>query len=124
MYCSAAAKEDAAALAHDRLIHPPPGTHHKESNLLLWEGSDADHWLRVDMYAQKHRVMTKEQLFATRDCYKPFGKIRFGKRIDQLLEAAKPVGATPGQHKSGKMPRGLKGRSRKSVLDKYINDGY
>ena len=116
-----AAQNDAVLLAHDRILHPPPGTH-ASNGLLLWEGSEADHWLRVDMTAGLHLVMTKTELFESRDCYLPFGKTRFTKRIDQITEKGKEFGATPGQNNNKKkLPRGLKGKSRKALLDKYVN---
>ena len=72
----AAARDDATALAHDRLVHPEPGTH-AENGLLLWANSEADCWLRVDINAEKHLEMTNEDLFASRQCYYPIGFLRF-----------------------------------------------
>ena len=86
---------------------------------IRWEGSDADRWLRVDIASKKHLEMKPELLFATRPCYQPFGKKRFAKRIDQIVESAKPFGATPGQSKSKrgkKLPTGLAEKSRKTLL--------
>ena len=115
-----AAKVDIAALAHDRALHPKPT--HAPNGVILWENSDAAAWLDFDMSAGKHLQMTPEELFATRAVYEPFGKKRFAKRIDQLKQKEKEFGKTPGQSTGKKLPKGLKKRSRKRLLDPYVND--
>ena len=90
--------------------------------MILWEGSNAARWLDVDMAAGQHLLMSPQELFATRECYEPFGKKRFAQRIDQLKQKAKEFGFTPGQAKGTVLPRGIKDRSRKGVLDPFVND--
>jgi hypothetical protein len=113
-----AAQKDQEALAHDRNLHPPPT--HDSIGKILWKGSEADKWLRVDVDHKLHEQMTPKELFATRTCYQPFGLRRFTKRIDQLREAAKPHGATPGQNKA--KLRGAPEMSRLVLLDPYVNE--
>lgn len=123
-----AAQCDRDALAHDRAMHPQPT--HAPNGRLLWKGSEADRWLKVDMHSGLHLQMKPEQLRETRDCYKEFSKRRFSKRIDQLKEKAKPFGCTPGQASSKKKKKKNKnnGRvendpsiSRRLILEPYIN---
>ena len=115
-----AAKIDADGLLHDRALHPVPT--HASNGMILWEGSDAAHWLDVDMAANKHLEMKPELLFATRECYEPFGKKRFAQRIDQMKQKAKVFGATPGQAKGTVLPKGNRHRSRKNILDPFVNE--
>lgn len=57
----------------------------------MWEGSEADSWLEVDMAAGKHLTMKPKALRATRPCHQLFSVARFGKRVDQSRkEAMKP----------------------------------
>ena len=76
--------------------------------------------LKVDIAANKHLELTPTELCATRDCYKPFGAARIGKRIDQLVEKAKPYGAKKGQA-NRKLPQGCKEKSRKDTHNAYNN---
>ena len=41
--------------------------------------------------------MKPSELRETRECYLPFSKRRFSKRLDQMKEAAKPYGMNPMQ---------------------------
>lgn len=88
---------DEAALRKDRNVYPIRS--HNAKGEPNWRGSEAEYWLKVDMDAGKHLEMKPGELFATRECYQPFGKKRFRDRIDQLKEKAKPYGTTPGQSK-------------------------
>lgn len=115
-----AAKYDAAALAHDRLIHPTPT--HAPNGMVLWEGSDAAKWLDVDFAAGKHLLLSMAELKASRPSYADFSQRRISKRLDQLKQNAKAFGATPGQSKGKVLPKGIKDRSRKQQLDPYVND--
>ena len=90
-----AADYDEKALAAARLVYPQQT--HGPTGKILWEGSEADKWLKVDMANNLHLQMKPGKLFETRECYKEFGKRRFSKRIDQLKEAAKPYGLNPVQ---------------------------
>ena len=75
------------------------------------------------MASNKHLDMKPSELWETQECYQDgFSLRRFTKRIDQLKESAKPFGATPGQSKKRKlMVRGNKEKSRKLMLDPYVN---
>jgi hypothetical protein len=78
-----------------------------------------------------HLTQKHKDLFATRACYKPFGKKRLSKRIDQKKEAAKPYGMNPMQaaarkadKKSKKGANKVKSRpevSRLGALQPYSN---
>ena len=117
------AKKDSDGLAHDLALHPGIETQTRgPTGRLLWKDHEADRWLKVDMAAGKHLLMTPQELREQRDCYKLFSKQRFAKRIDQLKEAAKPFGATPGQARSKKLVNGCKEKSRKGLLDAYVNE--
>lgn len=114
-------KKDEAAMKHDKILHPKPT--HGYNGLLLWAGSKADQSLREDLEANKHLELPSAELFASRPEYKDFGQTRFVKRIDQLKEAAKEFGKTPGQNRSttGKLPRGCPEESRKGKLEPWKN---
>ena len=117
-----AAKKDLAAFKRDRAINPVSAVGY--NGRVLWKNSTAARMLLVDMAANKHKEMTPTQLCASRPCYKPFGVVRLGQRIDQLTEKKKAYGSTPGQmrsKKSKRLPHGDKEKSRKGVLDPYDN---
>lgn len=111
---------DIDALEHDKLLHPGKPTHGYNGRL-LWEGSEADRLLKIDMKANKHLLYTSATLRASRPQYAEFSQVRFTKRIDQLKEAAKKFGKTPGQNKTKKLPTGLPEESRKDSQHVYNN---
>ena len=123
----AGATKDAAAFEHDMKAmrkKGPPTTLHK-SGEPLWRNSEADHWLDVDMLAEKHLGMDPMDLRATRECYKEFSPDRFRKRIDQKKHMAKPFSETPGQTRTKKDKRKLrnnKDMSRRRVVDRFVNE--
>ena len=65
--------------------------------MILWEGSEADAWLEIDMENKLHLQMKPKALRDTRPSYKLFSIRRFSKQIDQKKEAAKPYGQNPMQ---------------------------
>jgi hypothetical protein len=75
------AAEDAAALIHDRQLHPidhnNPGFPYPR-----WDGSEAQRLLKMDMDTAEHKKMKPMVLNATRDEYKPF-KAVFRDHIQQ-----------------------------------------
>lgn len=83
--------------ALDEFRNKYPQQTHGPTGKPLWKDSEADAWLKQDMKDGLHLQMPPRELFETRDCYKPFGKRRFAKRIDQLRQAAKPYGTNPMQ---------------------------
>ena len=124
-----AAQYDAEAFAHDRAIHP--ASTHGHTGTLLWKGSEADNWLKVDMNSGLHNVpnFKPQELRMTRDCYQQFSKRRFSKRVDQLRQRAKPFGKTPGQAASKREKKKTTNvgdhqetRSRGRLLDPYVNE--
>ena len=84
---------DKQCLAEARAIYPKQT--HGPTGRILWEGSDADKFLALDMAEGKHLQMKPSQLRLTRECYLLFTPRRFSKRIDQKKEAAKPYGTNP-----------------------------
>jgi hypothetical protein len=88
-----ASNYDKAAL--DEFRNKYPQQSHGSTGKPLWKDSEADQCLRQDMKDGLHLQMAPREIFATRECYQPFGKRRFAKRIDQLKEAAKPYGTNP-----------------------------
>lgn len=112
---------DEMALERDRNIFPCR-THNSKGEI-NWKGSEADYWLKVDMEAEKHLHMKPSQLREQRNCYKLFSKERFRKRIDQLKEAAKEYGCTPGQNKSKRRQNRRKlGNQKVSMLNANESD--
>ena len=118
-------KRDLDALENDRRLHPNPTLGH--NGLKLWKNSEADRLLKLDMAAGRHHSMGHKNLRLSRPEYVSFCELqRFTKRIDQLTEAAKPYGKTPGQNKSKaktskKLPAGLPEESRKNSTVPYNN---
>ena len=112
---------DKDALAHDRQLHPDKPTEGYNGRL-LWEGSNADRLLKIDMAAGLHLQFSPKDLRATRPEYGEFSQTRFTKRIDQLKERAKKYGKTPGQNRTSKLPTGLPEESRKDDMNAYNND--
>ena len=113
-------KSDLDALEHDKQLHPPPT--HKYNGKLLFRGSQADKSLEVDMVAGKHKQLSYAELRRSRPEYMEFDHHEFVKRIDQKKTAAKEPVKTPGQHVTGKLPRGLKEESRKGKIDPWKNN--
>jgi hypothetical protein len=116
---------EAQAFAHDRAKHPRP-THNTKGEL-LWNGSEADRWLKIDMSNGLHLQMAPRELRETRQCYQLISKERFRKRIDQLKQKAKAFGSTPGQTASRKNKRngrvtGDKAYRRQANFDAYVNE--
>jgi len=74
------------------------------------------------MTAGRHLTMTIEELYNSSPSYGAFSQARFAKRIDQLKEAAKAFGKTPGQNEASKLPRFNHEKSRKGLVDPYNND--
>jgi len=92
---------DTVALKKDREIFPVRQFNSK--NEPVWKGSEADTWLRMDIQDELHLTMKPKELWKTRECYQSFSKERFRKRIDQIKQAEKPFGVTPGQEKSRRL---------------------
>ena len=114
------AQKDKDALLHDRARNPQ--STHEHNGRVLWKGSGAAAQLKDDMANDRHLTMNAEALFASSPAYKEFGQLRLTKRIDQLKEAAKPYGKTPGQNAASKLPRINKEKSRKGVIGPYNNN--
>ena len=104
-----------------------PQQTHGPTGKPLWKDSEADKCLKEDMANGLHLQMAPKELFQTRPCYEPFGLRRFGKRIDQLREAAKPYGCNPMQAAAKREKKSLtkiKNRpeiSRTETMDPYNN---
>jgi hypothetical protein len=115
---------DRNALESDRKVYPEAT--HGPTGRPLWKNSEAARWLDIDMADGVHlqpgfKPMT---LWASRAVYGPF-KESIRQRIDQKKQDAKAWGRkTPGQLRSGGDGKcnGLKGESRRFILDPYVND--
>lgn len=77
----AKADADSRALAHDRILHPPPATNHK--GYPRWCDSDAERLLKQDMDAGKHLTMKPKDLRKTRSEYLAFPPKTFRDHIHQ-----------------------------------------
>jgi hypothetical protein len=66
------AKEDAMALAHDRLIYPKPSLDPRDYP--VWRGHEAQRLLILDLIAKKHKLpqMTPKKLRLTKPEYQLF----------------------------------------------------
>ena len=117
---------EAKCLAEARAVYPKQT--HGPTGRILWEDSEADKFLEIDMTAGKHEQMKPSQLRATRECYKLFSTRRFSKRIDQKREAAKPYGCNPLQaaaKREQKQKKKVKNRphlSRSEDTEPYNNN--
>ena len=120
-----AADYDEKCLAEARQVYPTRT--HGPTGTILWQGSEADKWLEIDMAANKHKEMKPSELRLTRDCYQLFSPKRFSKRIDQKREAAKPYGLNPMQaaaKREQKQKMKIKNRpniSRSGTISPYDN---
>ena len=127
------AKTDKEALDHDRQIHPVP-THYPNGKP-LWRNSLADAVLDLDMANGEHLRKKPQELLASRpNIYFPFGSSRLRRRIRQKLHDVKEYGekrpqqlGQEGEHLDrikyfNGRPCGLKGESRKTLLDPYVNE--
>jgi hypothetical protein len=82
--------QDAAALEHDRAIHPKASHDHR--GILRWEGSEAEQQLRQDVIDQKDRSLKPKELWASNDKYKQFplpvfrGHIYQERRLQKFLK--------------------------------------
>ena len=113
------AQIDQDAFTSNRALHPP--TTHGYNGHILWKNSQADRMLKIDIANGEHLRLTPTELCGTRTCYEPFGAARIGKRIDQLVEKAKPYGAKSKKRKSKNLPEGCPARSRKDTQAPYDN---
>ena len=86
-----ASEYDDKCLKEARQVFPQQT--HGPTGVTLWEDSEADKYLEIDMADGKHLQMK----CATRECYQLFSVRRFSKRIDQKREASKPYGLNPMQ---------------------------
>ena len=123
-----AANYDRECLAEARALYPKQSQ--GPTGKPLWRDSEAAAKLAEDMANNLHLQMTPKELFETRECYKPFGKRRFSKRIDQVKEALKPYGTNPMQAAAKKEDRKRKSRnkvknrpecSRRGIVQPYGN---
>jgi hypothetical protein len=81
-------QEDAAALAHDRLIFPPQTEDTKGRP--IWAGSNAQTLLRDDIKIGKHKTMKPKDLYESRDEYhEDFNQDFFREKIYQEVKALK-----------------------------------
>jgi hypothetical protein len=79
---------DAAAILHDRQIHPKAVVNRNGKQ--RWEGSDAEFLLRQDIDNKFHLVMEPNALYNTRHEYKDnFSLTVFRKHIDQEVRRRK-----------------------------------
>jgi len=102
---------DAAAVARDRALHPPPAVNIRGQ--LRWNGSEAQKLLKIDIANGLHEQMAPRFLRMTKDEYKEFELPVFRKHIDQTKQALKPFGRkTPGQINHNKRKLGNKDKSR------------
>ena len=113
------ARSDSEAFLRDRARNPQ-STPVGYNGRLLWKGHEADARLKEDIAAGKHLELLPSELCATYAGYDAFGAERLGKRINQLVEKAKPYGAKKGQ-KNRKLPRGVPEKSRKDTHEGYNN---
>jgi hypothetical protein len=83
-------KEDAAALAHDRLIFPPPTEDIKGRP--IWAGSRAQKHLIDDIKNGKHKTMKPRLLYELREeYYENYDQDFFREKIYQEVKALKRV---------------------------------
>lgn len=83
-------KEDAAALAHDRLIFPPPTEDTKGRP--IWAESRAKNLLVEDIKNGKHKTMKPKVLYESRDEYHAdYDQDFFREKIYQEVKALKRV---------------------------------
>jgi hypothetical protein len=108
---------DEKLLAEAREVYPPQT--HGPTGTILWEGSEADTWLKIDMAASKHLLMKPKDLRETRPCYKLFTVRRFSKRIDQLKTAAKPYGVNPMQAAAKRAKKQLTKVKNRPEISRY-----
>lgn len=82
------AERDAAALAHDRMLHPRP--HEDGFGLPFWPDAEAKKLLDKDIDNNLHNTMTKTALWKSRaECYECFPFEIFVKRIHQEVKTRK-----------------------------------
>lgn len=75
------AASDYDALMRDRTLHPKKTVDIRGK--LVWEGSEAQSFLRQDRKNKVHEKMSKTLFYASRSAYKLFDKATFLKHIDQ-----------------------------------------
>lgn len=78
---------DAEAFENDRKFDQRPTF--AALGLPRWEGSDAEHYLKIDITAELHLQMTPAALRATRNEYMLFGKTVFQGHIHQEVKRRK-----------------------------------
>jgi len=81
------ADSDAAALAHDRLIHPKGPETAKGCGYPRWDGSDAERLLTQDIDNGLHETHKPQALYKTRPEYQHFPLKVFRDHIHQVLRA-------------------------------------
>ena len=81
------AEFDAAAVAHDRLIHPKPALNYRGEP--RWEGSRAESLLKQDIDDKKHEMMAPAVLRDSRNEYKDYPLRVFRGHIHQEVKSRK-----------------------------------
>ena len=83
------AKDEHAALLHDKLYFPAPS--HNNRGEPRWHGSEAERLLKVDVAAKKHESMAPQQLHETRKEYQDYALVVFRKHIHQEVRLRKLI---------------------------------